>query len=824
MPEKDKPEMPDETKNIEKREITEELKESYLDYAMSVIVARALPDVRDGLKPVQRRILWGMWDDGMKYSAGLSKSAAVIGEVMKHYHPHGDMSIYQTIVRMVQDFSFRYPLCIGQGNWGSVDGDEAAAARYTETKLARIAEDILADIDKETVDWTDNYSNTRKEPKYLPSKLPNLLLNGTSGIAVGMATSIPPHNLNEVVDATLHLAEHPKATTEDLMEFIKGPDFPTGGVIYNRKDIIEAYTTGRGPITMRGVAEIRERKGGKGFDIEVTEIPYQVNKSELLVRMAELVQDKKIEGIRDIRDESDKKGMSVMIELKNEANPQKILNQLYEYTDLQKNFPVNIVALQGGLQPQTMSLKDMLVAFIEHRKEVVRRRAEFDLRKAKERAHILEGLKKALDVIDKIIALIKKSENREDAHQNLMKQFKFSDLQSNAILDMKLSTLAALERERIEEELAAKKKLIAELELLLKSPAKILALIRTELEDMKAKYGDERRTRVVVGGIKDFAEEDLIANEDTIITISHSGYIKRLPPASFKTQNRGGKGLIGSDVGDEDFLMQVSYAKTHDNILFFTDRGRVFQTKVYEIPVGSRTSKGKPVHNFLEMPTEEKVNAIITYSNEIKAKDLTSQYLLMATVAGMIKKTPLSEFQNVRRSGIIAIGLRKDDSLKWVNLSQAGDEVILTTHEGQAIRFKENQTRPMGRTASGVTAIRLKGKDFVSSMNVINKQQAKEFKLLVVMSHGYGKQTPLSQYKVQNRGGSGIKTANVTPKTGPVMDARVISEEKELIALSAKGQVIRTEIASVRMASRATQGVRIMNVDEGDSLAGIICF
>ncbi len=810
--------------SIEKREITEELKESYLDYAMSVIVARALPDVRDGLKPVQRRILWGMWDAGVTADAKLRKSADVVGEVMGKYHPHGDSSIYQTIVRMVQDFSFRYPLCIGQGNWGSIDGDEAAAMRYTETKLSRVSEQLLADIDKETVDWVPNYSGTKQEPKWLPSKLPNLLLNGTAGIAVGMATNIPPHNLGEVVDATLHLADNPKATTEDLTEFIKGPDFPTGGVIYNRKDIVESYVTGRGPITMRGVAEIKERKGGKGFDIEITEIPYQVNKSELLMKMAELVTDKKIEGVRDIRDESDKNGMSIMLELKNEANPQKILNQLYEYTDLQKNFPVNMVALQGGLQPQTMSLKDMLVAFLEHRKEVVRRRAEYDLRKAKERAHILEGLSKALDVIDKIIALIKKSASREDAHQNLMKQFKFSELQSNAILDMKLSTLAALERERIEEELAAKRKLIAELEALLKSPAKILGVIKTELGEMKEKYGDERRTRVVIGGIKDFAEEDLIANEETIITISHSGYVKRVAPSTFKTQNRGGKGLIGSDVNDDDFLMQVAYAKTHDNVLFFTDRGRVFQTKVYEIPAGSRTSKGKPVHNFLEMPTEEKVNAIITYPNAVKDKDLKNQFLIMATVQGMVKKTPIAEFQNVRRSGIIAIGLRKDDSLKWVNLSAGNDEVILTTHDGQAIRFKESQVRSMGRTASGVTGIRLKGKDFVSSMNIINKEQAKEFKLLVVMSHGYGKQTKLSEYKVQNRGGSGVKTANVTAKTGPVMDARVISEEKELIALSAKGQVIRTDISSVRMASRATQGVRIMNVDSGDSLAGIICF
>jgi DNA gyrase subunit A len=811
--------------DIEQREITDELKESYLDYAMSVIVARALPDVRDGLKPVQRRILWGMWDAGVTADAKFRKSADIVGEVMGKYHPHGDSSIYQTIVRMVQDFSFRYPLCIGQGNWGSVDGDEAAAYRYTETKLSRISEALVADIDKETVDFVPNYSGTKDEPRYLPSRLPNLLLNGTAGIAVGMATNIPPHNLGEVVDATLHLVDSPKATSEDLTEFIKGPDFPTGGIIYNKKEIVEAYVTGRGPITMRGVAEINERKGGKGYDIEITEIPYQVNKSELLMRMAELVSEKKIEGVRDIRDESDKHGMSIVIELKNEANPQKILNQIYNHTDLQKNFAVNMVALgEGGLQPQIMSLRDMLAAFIEHRKLVVKRRAEFDLKKAKEREHILEGLEKALGNIDKIIALIKKSDSREEAHDNLIKQFKFSSLQANAILDTRLATLAHLERYKIEEELKQKRALIAELEALLKSAAKILTVIKDELKEMKEKFGDERRTRVVAGGIKDFADEDLIANEETIITLSQGGYIKRLPPGSFKVQNRGGKGLIGSDVADDDFITQIKFAHTHDNILFFTDQGRVFQTKVWELPAATRQSKGKPVHNFLEMPLEEKVNAIITYGNSVKEKDLKSQFLVMATVHGMIKKTPLSDFQNVRRSGIIAIGLRKDDTLNWVTLSTGADEIMITTHDGQSIRFPEKQVRPMGRTASGVTAMRLKGKDFVSSMNVITKEQAKEFRLLVVMSNGYGKQTPLTQYRLQSRGGSGVKTAEVTAKTGPVMDARVISEEKELIALSAKGQVIRTEIASIRTASRATQGVRIMNVESGDNVIGVICF
>jgi DNA gyrase subunit A len=811
---------------VNKREITEELQESYLGYAVSVIVSRALPDVRDGLKPVQRRILWGMWDSGVSADAKFRKSADVVGEVMGKYHPHGDSSIYQTIVRMVQNFSFRYPLCIGQGNWGSVDGDEAAAMRYTETKLARIAEGLLTDIEKETVDFIPNYSGTKFEPKVLPSRLPNLLLNGTAGIAVGMATNIPPHNLTEVVDATLYLADNPKAGVEDLLEFIKGPDFPTGGVIYNKKDITEAYITGRGGITMRGVAEVKERKpssGRGGHYIEITEIPYQVNKSELIIKMAELVQNKKIDGIRDIRDESDKNGMSIVIELKNEATAQKILNQLYKHTDMQKNFNVNMVALTGGgQQPEIMSLKDVLAEFIEHRKVVVRKRAEFELKKAKEREHILLGLSKALSVIDKIIATIKKSKNRDDAKTNLIKGFKLTEIQANAILEMKLSTLAALERQKIEDELAEKKKLIAELESLLKSAAKILALIKKELNEMKDKFGDERRTKVVIGGLKELADEDLIHNEQTIITLSQGGYIKRVLPSSFKVQNRGGKGLIGSDVNDEDFLSEVIYTQTHDNILFFTDRGRVFQTKVYEIPSASRTAKGKPVHNFLEIPIEEKVNAVVTYPNS--AKEIAGQNLVMATVGGVIKKTPLSDFNNVRRSGIIAIRLRKGDELNWVKLSGGKDEIILTTRNGQAIRFKESQLRELSRATAGVGAIRLKGDDRVSSMNVIKKDKESNLRLLVVMSNGYGKQTPINQYKVQSRGGSGVKTANVTAKTGKVMAALLVGEETEIIALSAKGQVIRTEIKAVRSASRATQGVRIMNLKSGDGLVGIICF
>lgn len=808
--------------NIEKREITSELRESYLDYAMSVIVSRALPDVRDGLKPVQRRILWAMWETGLKAGAKLRKSAAVVGEVMKSYHPHGDSSIYDALTRMIQDFSLRYPLVEGQGNWGSVDGDNAAAMRYTECRLSKISEELLVDIEKETVDWIPNYDASVQEPKVLPAKLPNLLLNGSVGIAVGMATSIPPHNLGEVTDAILHLIDNPKAAPEDLLKFIQGPDFPTGAIIYDKKAILEAYTSGRGPITSRAVAEIKERPGSKAaFDIVITEIPYQVNKAELIIKIAELVQNKKIEGIRDVRDESDKDGLRIVIEIKNDSAPQKILNQLYNHTDLQKDFHLNMIALVDGLQPQVMSVKDILSSYVSHRQNVVRRRVEFDLKKAEERAHILMGLSKALSVIDKVIETIKKSDNKEEAHRNLVKNFKLSEIQATAILEMKLQTLAALEQQKIEDELIEKKKLISELQILLKNPEKILKVIKDELAELKNKYADARRTKVVASGLKEFREEDLIPQEETIITFSESGYIKRLPPGAFRSQKRGGKGLIGSEVAEEDFLTHLISAKTHDNILFFTDRGRAFQTKVWEIPQGGRTAKGKPIHNFLEIPTQEAVKAIIGYPDDKNKKD--GDYLVMLTKNGMVKKTALQDFENVRRTGIIAIKLKKGDLLKWVKMSSGGDEIIITTSHGQAIRFKESQIRAMGRTASGVHAIRLKKDDEVSSINILTKEQSKNAKVLVVMANGYGKQTPINQYRVQRRGGSGIKTAKITSKTGLVVASQIISEEQEILAISAKGQVIKTKLAHVRVAGRATQGVKIMTLNSGDKLVGITC-
>ncbi len=808
--------------DMEPQEITKELGDSYLSYAMSVIVARALPDVRDGMKPVHRRVLWAMWDMGVLSTAKFRKSAYVVGETMAKYHPHGDSSIYDTMVRMAQNFSLRYPLVRGQGNFGSVDGDPPAAMRYTEAKLAAIANEMLSDIEKETVDWIPNYDGTRNEPTVLPAKLPNLLLNGALGIAVGMATSIPPHNLGEIADAILYLADNGDATSEDLLQFVKGPDFPTGGIIYDNKAIKEAYVSGRGGIITRAKAEIVEKKNSRQFDIIVTEIPYQVNKSELISTIAELAQDKKIEGIRDLRDESDRDGMRIVIELKNDVAPQKVLNWLYKHTDLEKNFNFNMIALVNGIEPRLLTLKDILAEYLEHRKTIITRRTKFDLRKAEERAHILEGLMIALDAIDRVIATIRKSEDKEVAHANLMKNFKLSDLQATAILEMRLQTLAALERLKIETELKEKHALIDELKAILKSTARVLKIVKDEVTELKDKYGDERRTKVVGRAVEAMSDEDLIPEEEAIVTVSGGGYIKRLPPGTFKVQRRGGKGLIGSEVADEDFLSHFFSANTHDNVLFFTDRGRVFQTKVYEIPQATRTSKGRAIQNFLELPADENVSAIVSYSAKgAKAEGKTGRkYLMMVTKQGVIKKTPLEDFENIRRTGIIALSLKKGDHLKWAKLTTGAEQVVLATRQGQSIRFDEKQVRPMGRTAAGVRAIKLKKQnDEVAGFDIIRGDAAM---LLVVMEHGFAKQTSLKEYKVQSRGGSGIKTAEVTPKTGPVVSAHVVSEEKEIFALSAKGQMIRTEISTVRKTGRSAQGVHIMDLKSGDRVAGTV--
>lgn len=795
---------------IEPREITAELRESYLDYAMSVIVGRALPDVRDGLKPVHRRILWAMQEAGLTHSAKFKKSANVVGDVLGRYHPHGDAAVYDSLARMAQTFSLRYPLINGQGNWGSVDGDPPAAMRYTECRLSEIAEELLVDIDKETVDFAPNYDDSRKEPVVLPAKFPNLLVNGSEGIAVGMATKIPPHNLSEVIAASVHLIDKPKATALDLMEFVQGPDFPTGGVIYDRKAITEAYISGRGSITTRAAVLVEEKR------IVVSEIPYQVNKSELIMRMAELVQDKRIAGIRDIRDESDKDGLRIVIELRSDAVPEKVLNQLWRYTDLERDYHLNMVALSEGLQPQTMSIRDVLLGFVEHRKQVVTRRTKFELKRAEERAHILEGLARALSQIDKVIAVIKRSADRTEAHKNLMKQFALSALQSTAILEMRLQTLAALERKKIEDELKEKLQLIKDLKLLLKSPEKIMGVVKRELTDIDKKFGDERRTKVKAGKLRELMEEDLIPQEEVIITQTHDGYIKRLPPDSFKRQRRGGKGVKGGTAGETDVLAHFVGARTHDNILFFTDKGRVFQTKVYEIPAASRTSKGQMIHNFLGVPANEKVSAIVTYAN-----GADKQYLVMVTGGGAIKKTELTKFANVRRSGILAINLSKGDELKWAKLASPKDEIVMTTSLGRAIRFKGSDVRAMGRTAAGVKGIALKKGDSVSSFDLI--APTAEAKFLVVMASGYAKQTPLKEYKLQRRGGQGILTAKVTSKTGQVVSAHVIIDQAELLALSAKGLVLRTSLKSIRSAGRATQGVRIMKLGAGDKVIGTVC-
>ena len=805
---------------IKPKEISQEMEESYLDYAMSVIVSRALPDIRDGLKPVHRRILYAMYDLNLVHSARFRKSALVVGEVLGKYHPHGDISVYDALARMAQNFSLRYPLINGQGNFGSVDGDSPAAMRYTEARLTSLAEETLKDLEKDTVDFIDNYDATRKEPKVLPSAIPQLLLNGTMGIAVGMATNIPPHNLNEVIDAASHLGKHPRATTEDLLEFIKGPDFPTGGIIYSKKDIAAAYATGRGPIVVRGRAEIIEDKKGH-LQIIITEIPYQVNKSALLEKIAELVSSKKIEGIRDLRDESDKEGMRIVIELKNDVVPQKILNNLYKHTDIQRTYHLNMLALVDGIQPQVLSLKAVLEYYLKHRETVIVRRVKYDLLKAQERAHILEGLKKALDNIDEVIKIIKKSADRETAHKNLVAKFKLTDVQTSAILEMKLATLANLEQKKIEDELIEKHKLIKELNLILKDREKILEITQKELQDIKTKYGDERRTEVVAAALGEFKEEDLTPLEDAVVVLTDSGYIKRMNPTVVRSQHRGGKGMTGISTKEEDAVTHFVSCETHDNALFFTDAGRVFQTKVWEIPEASRQSRGKAAVNFLALSQNEKIAAVLTYNEKNLSEKNKEKYFVMATKNGLIKKTPIVDFGSVRRSGLIAIKLKKDDSLKWVRQSSGDDQIIMVSSKGQAIKFSEKDTRPLGRATAGVIGIRLHKDDYVVGMDIINNIMAKDAnaKMLVIMENGFGKKTLLKFYKKQHRGGSGVKTAKITPKTGAIVAAfEVQPETKEIIAISKRGTIIRVALDSISTVSRVTQGVRIMRVEPGDKV------
>ncbi len=812
MPEK-LPNLKGEVGKLTPAPIVDEVKKSYLEYAMSVIISRALPDVRDGLKPVHRRILYAMGKLGLRHTARFRKSAHVVGEVMAKYHPHGDAAIYDSMVRMAQDFSMRHQLVDGQGNFGSMDGDSAAAMRYTETRLKSIAEEMLVDIDKETVSFIPTYDGSHREPTVLPSKLPNLLLNGTMGIAVGMATSIAPHNLNELCDGIIALIEKPKTGLEELSEIIKGPDFPTGGIIYNKKDIAAAYATGKGGVVIRAKAEIEEGKSGQ-FQIIVTEIPYQVNKAEMIEKIADLVQDKKIEGIKDLRDESNKDGVRVVIDLKKDSYPKKILNQLFNLTALQTTFHFNMLALVDGIQPRVLNIKNILEEFIRHRQIVIRRRTEFDLNKAKERAHILDGLKMALDKIDLVIKTIRASNDKDEAKVNLMSKFKFSDRQTTAILEMRLQQLANLEAKKIEDELKEKKALIKELESIIASETKIFGIIKQETKELKEKYGEERRTQIIAHGVKEFTTEDLIPNEPTVVMVTTDGYIKRLPPDTFKQQSRGGKGVIGVTTKEEESVEQLITTNTHENILFFTNRGRVFQLMAYDIPQGSRTAKGQALVNFLQLAPNEKITALLPMSDMEKYK-----FLVMVTTKGNIKKCALLDFANVRRSGLIALKLKLDDNLEWVKPSTGNDEIMIATKLGQAIHFKEKDVRSMGRTAGGVHGIRLHTKDEVIGMDVVDPKN-KNIQFLTVGENGLGKLTSLDNYKVQGRGGSGIKTAKVTAKTGSIIHASAIdtvaSGGKDIVLMSAKGQVIRMPFGSIPSTGRATQGVKLMRFKEGD--------
>ncbi|PJA32876.1 MAG: DNA gyrase subunit A [Candidatus Zambryskibacteria bacterium CG_4_9_14_3_um_filter_42_15] len=800
------------------RTITAEMKESFIDYAMSVITDRALPDVRDGLKPVHRRILYAMNEIGLNASAKTKKSATIVGDVLGKYHPHGDSSVYEAMVKMAQDFSMRYPLVIGQGNFGSIDGDSAAAYRYTEAKMSRIGGEMLKDIDKDTVNFRPNYDSTKSEPTVLPSVAPNLLLNGTLGIAVGMATNIPPHNLVEVVDACIFLVDHGSATTEDLLQFVKGPDFPTGGIIFNEKDIHHAYATGRGPVVARGVADIVESKAGQ-FQIIITAIPYRVNKSDLITKIADLVREKKAEGIKGLRDESTK-DIRIVIDLKGGSQPQKILNTLYKHTQLEETFHFNIVALVDGV-PQTLSLKTMLVEFLKHRESVIKRRTAYDLTRAEEREHILFGLVKALDNIDKVIKLIRASKSVDDARAGLMKEFKLSELQASAILEMKLQKLAGLERKKIEDELKEIQALIKEFKELLSSPAKILKVVKTELGDIKSKYGDERRTKVIKGGVKALSVEDLVPEEENALVLTSGGYIKRTNPDEYKRQKRGGVGVVDLDTKEEDFVTNFLTTSTHADLLFFTDKGKAYKIKMYDIPEGKRATRGKSVMNFISLSDDEKVTSILAIPKEEKNIEGA---LFMVTENGTSKKVSAKSFKDVRSSGIIAIKLSSGDRLISVELVEKNDDVSIVTKKGQSIRFKESAIREMGRGAGGVRAIKLDKRDLVVGAHTV-KPDWKSGHLLVISANGYGKRTLLSEYKVQGRGGTGILTSKVTAKTGVVIASQVVNgQQGEVIAISKKSQVVRVDLKEIPILGRQTQGVRIMKLRDNDSLASLICF
>lgn len=820
----EKKEIPEEVfrpEGIIVQSITDEMRTSYLDYAMSVITSRALPDVRDGLKPVHRRILYSMRLNGLTSTAKFKKSATVVGDVLGSFHPHGDASVYDAMTKLAQEFSTRYPLVLGQGNFGSIDGDSAAAYRYTEAKMSKIAEELLRDLEKETVNWRPNYDGTKREPEVLPAGVPNLLLMGTLGIAVGMATNIPPHNLREVADATAHLIDDPKATNDDLLQFVKGPDFPMGGVAFNQKDISHAYANGRGGVVVRGEAEIVEDKKGN-YSIIITSIPYRVNKADMLMKIADLVREKKIEGIRDLRDESTR-DIRVVVELKNSVNPQTVLNKLYKSTQLEETFHYNMVALVDGI-PQTLSLKSILQSYILHRQEVVRRRTEFDLARAQDREHILLGLKKALDHIDEIIKLIRAARDVPAAHAALMKQFKFSDRQATAILDMRLQKLAGLERKKIEDELKEVQAFIQELLTILKSEKKMLGIIKKELLEIAEKFGDARRTKIVKGGVKMLNPEDLIPEEESVLVLTQGGYVKRTNPSEYRAQRRGGVGVVDLNTKEEDFVTILLTTSTHDDLLFFTDKGKVYQTKMYDIPEGKRATKGKSMMNFISLSSEERVTSVRAMSKDVKGKTLS---LMMVTKQGVTKKVDADSFKDVRRNGLIAISLASDDALIEAQFVEKGDEMMLATSQGQSIRFKESEVREMGRTAAGVRAVKLGKNDYVVAASVLKKDQ-KTADFLIVSEEGYGKRTAMKEYKVQKRSGSGIKTAKVTSKTGKIVGGQILLAEDvaegELVVMSKKGQVIRVALKEIPSLGRQTQGVRVMKLRPGDSIASLVFF
>jgi len=802
--------------SIRSQDISSEMREAYLDYAMSVIVTRALPDVRDGLKPVQRRIIYTMKELGLRHSAKYVKSARVVGEVLGKYHPHGDAPVYEALVRMAQTFSLRYTLIEGQGNFGSIDGDSAAAMRYTEARMARISEELLSDIDKETVDFAPTYDGSRTEPTVLPARIPNLLLNGSFGIAVGMATSIPPHNLGELIDATTTLIDNPKASLEDLMQHVKGPDFPTGGMIFNRADIATAYATGRGGVVMRGEADIVEK--GKNFSIMITSLPFQVNKAELIEKIANMVREKKLEGIKDIRDESDRAGLTIAIDLKHDAYPQKILNALYKHTDIEKMFHFNMLALMGGLQPQTISLKSYLEEFVATRITTVERRVRHDLRVAEERAHILEGLKKALDHIDRIISTIKKSRDRDDARINLTKQFGLSEKQAVAILEMRLATLAGLERKKIEDELAETKALIKNLKAILGDPKRMRQVIKDELREIKEKYGDERKTRVIESGTTEIAIEDLIPEEEHFVLMTQSGYVKRVRPQEFRAQKRGGKGLVGGEWKEEDIVSQFASAGTHDPLLFFSSIGKIYEIKAYEVPEASRTAKGKPAVNFLSLGAQEEITSLLAIPKKNKGKP---GFLVMATRHGIIKKTTIDAFIGVRRSGILAMKLKKGDVLSWVRIAQADDDIMLFSKKGKAIRFSGKNIRPMGRQAQGVRGMRLTGGDELVGCEIVPRAE-KTLEVFVVSAMGFGKKTKISEFRAQTRGGSGVKAMGISSKTGALVSAKILTAtSEEFVAVSEKGKTLRSSTKEIPARGRATQGVHIMRLEAKDRLSSV---